>query len=544
MFADHHLAILRSNPSEIIGPFLFWSLKAKPTREAFGLIAQGVTRYGLTLNGIGSVNIPVPDLTTQKAIAAFLDRETARIDKLIAKKERQLTLATEKFDALVSMAVTKGLDRNQREFSTSGVDYLGTSPKDWDIEPLGRRYSVQLGKMLDASRQTGEHLAPYLRVADVQWDEIKVEDLPLMDFSTGDRLRFNLLPGDLLVNEGGSYVGRSAIWRGQLSECFYQKALHRVRPRQSERDSAEFLLWVMWFATKQGVFVARGNQTTIDHLTAEALRRYRFAFPPSPEQRAIASRLREEYEKNKLITGSIRRSVELLREHRAALITAAVTGQLDIRDKLPAVTAKLDRAKWRVIVGAEIIHRLPNDPKRARVKVHKLTYLAEAHLGIDGLQGSYLREAAGPLDRALREETERGLEAAGYYCANQTHGTGTAVTYTPLAKAGQHKVELATLLGSKAEVLRSLIAMLADLDRHATEAVTTLYAVWNDALIDGEAPDDAAIINGVLHEWHTEKGEKFTAADLTTWLAWMRRHKLIPRGQSPRTTPTMTPRLL
>jgi len=544
-FATSEVHVIRPDRRKVDPNYLRYLLSSEAFRAA-GIAsmtgAGGLRR--ISDNAIRDFQLPVADLATQKAIAAFLDRETARINKLIAKKERQLTLATEKFDALVSMAVTKGLDGNRREFSTSGVDYLGASPKEWDIEPLGRRYSVQLGKMLDASRQTGEHLAPYLRVADVQWDEINVEDLPLMDFSTGDRLRFNLHPGDLLVNEGGSYVGRSAIWRGQIPECFYQKALHRVRPRQSERDSAEFLLWVMWFATKQGVFVARGNQTTIDHLTAEALRRYRFAFPPAPEQRAIASRLREEHEKNKLITGSIRRSVELLREHRAALITAAVTAQVDIRDKLPAVTTKLDRAKWRVIVGAEIIHRLPSNPKRARVKVHKLTYLAEAHLGIDGLQGSYLREAAGPLDRALREETERGLEAAGYYCANQTDGTGTAVTYTPLAKAGQHKAELATLLGCRAEALRSLIAMLADLDRRATEAVTTLYAVWNDALIDGETPDDAAIIDGVLHEWHTEKGEKFTAADLTTWLAWIRRHNLIPRGQGPRTTPTMMQRLL
>jgi type I restriction enzyme S subunit len=283
------------------------------------------------------------------------------------------------------------------------------------------------------------------------------------------------------------------------------------------------------------VFVARGNQTTIDHLTAEALRRYRFAFPPVHEQRAIASRLREEHEKNKLIIGSIRRSVELLREHRAALITAAITGQLDIRDKLPAATTKPDRAAWRVIVGAEIIHRLPANPKRARVKVHKLTYLAEAHLGIDGLQGDYLREAAGPLDRALREETERGLEAAGYYRATQ-NGTGTAVTYTPLANAGQHKGELDALLGSKVDALRKLIDSLADLDRRATEAVATLYAVWNDALMDGATPDDAAIINGVLTEWHREKSEKFSAADLEIWLSWMKRKNLIPRGQGPKTT--------
>jgi type I restriction enzyme S subunit len=102
----YHLAILRPNPSEIIGPFLFWSLKAKPTREAFGLAAQGVTRYGLTLNGIGSVNIPVPDLATQKAVTTFLDRGIARIDKLIAKKERQVELLHKRAKQAVAELVT------------------------------------------------------------------------------------------------------------------------------------------------------------------------------------------------------------------------------------------------------------------------------------------------------------------------------------------------------------------------------------------------------------------------------------------------------
>lgn len=115
-------------------------------------------------------------------------------------------------------------------------------------------------------------------------------------------------------------------------------------------------------------------------------------------------------------------------------------------------------------------------------------------------------------------------------------GTGTAVTYTRLANAGQHKAELNALLGPKADDLRKLITTLADLDRRATEAVATLYAVWNDALIDGQTPDDAAIIHGVLNDWHAEKGDKFTAADLTHWLAWMKRHDIIPRGRGPRTT--------
>jgi hypothetical protein len=77
---------------------------------------------------------------------------------------------------------------------------------------------------------------------------------------------------------------------------------------------------------------------------------------------------------------------------------------------------------------------------------------------------------------------------------------------------------------------------MSDFDKRSVEAIATLYAVWNDAMMDGQTPDDAAIINGVLTEWHSEKGEKFKEADLRHWLDWMKRNKLIPRGVGPKTT--------
>lgn len=82
----YHLAMLRSQQSSVWPRYLFWCLNAQPIRDEFSTRAQGVTRYGLTLNGIGSVPIPLPDLDTQKAIAVFLDRETHRIDQLISKR--------------------------------------------------------------------------------------------------------------------------------------------------------------------------------------------------------------------------------------------------------------------------------------------------------------------------------------------------------------------------------------------------------------------------------------------------------------------------
>lgn len=274
--------------------------------------------------------VPVPDIGTQRAIASFLDRETARIDTLIEKKRRLLALLEEKRTALITRAVTRGLDPDV-PMNDSGVEWIGEIPEHWEVSKLGLRFSVQLGKMLDSSRITGDHLRPYLRVADVQWGRINTADLPEMDFRPADRLRYRLEPGDLLVNEGGSYVGRSAIWKGELEDCYYQKALHRVRARSAD-SSTRFLFYVMWWTTHQGVFVAGGNQTTIDHLTAEQLRRYRFAFPPCEEQHRIADHLDRVMEVTRRTKRHVSKAIDLLQEYRTALISAAVTGKIDVTE--------------------------------------------------------------------------------------------------------------------------------------------------------------------------------------------------------------------
>jgi type I restriction enzyme S subunit len=151
-----------------------------------------------------------------------------------------------------------------------------------------------------------------------------------MDFDAEGRMKFRLIPGDLLVNEGGSYPGRCAIWL-KTDECYYQKALHRMRPQRPEEDTTRFFFYVMFWATNQGVFVAGGNEATIEHLPAEKLRRYRFAFPPMAEQLAIASFLDTEIAKFNTFISEAQRASDLLQERRTALISAAVTGKIDVR---------------------------------------------------------------------------------------------------------------------------------------------------------------------------------------------------------------------
>jgi type I restriction enzyme S subunit len=112
-------------------------------------------------------------------------------------------------------------------YKDSGVEWLGEIPAHWEVTPVYARYEVELGKMLDAKRVTGEAPGRYLRNVDVQWDTVNSGSLPEMDFAPWERDRYLLRPGDLLVCEGGE-VGRTAVWRGEIAECFYQKAIHRV----------------------------------------------------------------------------------------------------------------------------------------------------------------------------------------------------------------------------------------------------------------------------------------------------------------------------
>jgi type I restriction enzyme, S subunit len=328
VLCGYHLSVLEPGQA-IEGAFLAWLCRSEPLNDQFKLGANGVTRYGLGQYPLKNAFIAVPPLKTQRRIAQFLNEKTARIDALIEKKRALLDRLAEKRQALITRAVTKGLNPDA-PMKPSGIDWLGDIPAHWDIAAVGYRYEVQLGRMLNAERSSGDNLKPYLRVFDVQWGDINIDDLPLMDFPPEAQKRYRLDSGDLLVNEGGSYVGRSAIWRGQLEECYYQKALHRLRAIDCNKDTAEYLYFVMEAATTNSVFVVGGNQTTIDHLTAEQLRRYRFGFPPSEEQHHIAKILTKNLDEVNRVGNRINESIARLKEYRSALITAAVTGQLEV----------------------------------------------------------------------------------------------------------------------------------------------------------------------------------------------------------------------
>lgn len=321
----------RLDLERVVPDFAAYQLSANAL-AASGYLATGSTRSRINLSTTATRKIALPPVAEQHSIVSFLNCETEKFDAMVTKKERLIEFLYEKRTALIIRMITKGIDPDV-PMKDSGVEWFGEIPENWDVGPLYARYEVALGKMLDAKRISGSFPGRYLRNVDVQWDSVNTKDLPTMDFSPQERDRFGLQLGDVLVCEGGE-VGRTAMWRGSAEECFYQKAIHRVRPK-SKRDVPRFFFYLMCVLSAKGVFVAEGNPNTINHLTATQLRHYRVVFPPGHQQRAIAAYLDRETTKIDALVAKVREAIDRLKELRTALISAAVTGKIDVRDVVP-----------------------------------------------------------------------------------------------------------------------------------------------------------------------------------------------------------------
>lgn len=165
---------------------------------------------------------------------------------------------------------------------------VGIIPEDWGVTTVGNEFSIQLGKMLDSEKNTGIP-KPYLGNRAIQWWRVIVNDIGVIKLTASDLKRFRLIEGDLLVCEGGE-IGRAAIWHDQLQECYYQKALHRLRPIRGY--NVQLMLNILQRFASTGFLRNFVTQTSIAHLPKDKFVTVPIPLPPTnTEQEAIAMAL-------------------------------------------------------------------------------------------------------------------------------------------------------------------------------------------------------------------------------------------------------------
>jgi type I restriction enzyme S subunit len=208
---------------------------------------------------------------------------------------------------------------------------VGVIPDEWEVSTVGGEFSVQLGKMLDAERNVGV-AKPYLGNKAVQWNRIDITNLPTVPMSPADIAKYRLREGDLLVCEGGE-VGRAAIWHAPLEECYFQKALHRLRPLRAFEGRLMGAILRRWSET--GVLANYVTQTSIAHLPRDKFIQVPLPRPPRAEQHAIASALSDV---DALLDG-LDRLIDKKRDLKQAVMQQLLTG----RTRLPGF-----HGEWQV----------------------------------------------------------------------------------------------------------------------------------------------------------------------------------------------------
>ena len=285
---------------------------ARPELESLG---QGSTFRELAKGMLEDVGLAEPPEPEQRAIAAFLDRETARIDALVAKKERLIALLEEQRTALITRAVTKGLDPTV-PMKDSGVEWLGEIPAHWEVKKLawltecldGRRVPLNAE---ERGRMQGDY--PY-------WGANSIVDYV-------DRWLFDeeLV---LLGEDGAPFFDRTRPVAFRVSgKVWVNNHAHVLRPRRGL--DATFLAAAL-NCVDYRAFI---DGTTRDKLTQGDMNSISIQFPPTPEQRAIAAFLDRETARIEALVAKVREAIERLKELRTALISAAVTGKIDVREE-------------------------------------------------------------------------------------------------------------------------------------------------------------------------------------------------------------------
>lgn len=251
---------------------------------------------------VAKIRVPLPSLDEQRRIAAILDKADA--------------LRTKRREVMAQFA---------RLAESTFLEMFGdpvTNPKAWPRRSFGDVCPTRLGKMLDQKQQTGQHTRKYLRNANVQWFRFDLDDVLEMDFDEEARDVFALRDGDLLICEGGE-PGRAAIWRNQIPECYYQKALHRGRPIP-ELARSEYLVWLLWCLAQRGGLSDHVTAATIAHLTGEKLKAMRIPLPPLSLQSQFTELLKAQ-ERLRLVAEHLLKGKEAL---FASLQQRAFAGEL------------------------------------------------------------------------------------------------------------------------------------------------------------------------------------------------------------------------
>lgn len=323
---------LRTDRS-LLGRYAWYAMRSRFVREQIDLLSTTSTGLAnLTRSALDNLAFPIPDMSVQLAVVDFLDRETGEIDAFIRDQEDLIGLLQERRAATICHAVTKGLNLST-PLKESGSNWIGLTPRHWTVTPLKHVATFEAGGTPSSDNPVNwsEHGGtPWLTISDMHNAERGLppkRHLSALGLMSG---RLHVSPSPAVLFAMYASVGEvAAIPAGYT----WNQALLGIIPRQSEMR-VEFLAASL--RSLKSALPAFYRSNTQDNVNAEQVGNLLIPVPPLEEQETIAKELRDATGDLDLALADAREAVRLSKERRSALISAAVTGEIDVREHVGA----------------------------------------------------------------------------------------------------------------------------------------------------------------------------------------------------------------
>lgn len=334
---DYRVFALR-DPDNIHDRYLLYVLQMGYSRKIFYAYGQGSSQLGrwrLPSEQFNDLRFPLPPVSEQQVVVSFLDRETAKIDALVAEQQRLIELLNEKRQAVISHAVTKGLNPGA-PMKDSGVEWLGQVPAHWDVAAVRRHLNrVEQGwspDCLGRPAEAGEW--GVLKAGCVNRGVYVQEENKALPVELEPAAEYEVHEGDVLVSRASgspALVGSTAMVGKTRPQLMISDKIFRLRLGEGLRPDFFVAAFNSCGLRSQIERAISGADGLANNLPQAELRAFFLAVPPVVEQQEIVSHLTAHLQRLDALAQEGQRAIDLLQERRTALISAAVTGQIDVR---------------------------------------------------------------------------------------------------------------------------------------------------------------------------------------------------------------------
>jgi type I restriction enzyme, S subunit len=337
LIASTGFAVLSAVRNVICSRYLYYWMRSDFVVDEICARSVGVSYPATNAPEIGSISIPALPMERQKSIAHFLDRKTAAIDTLVAKKQRLIQLLEEKRTALINQAVTKGLNPNS-PMKNSGIPWIGEIPEHWEVLRLRHLISDKVADPYGSSLTKSMYVSTGYRVYGQQQvipGNFTVGDYYISPEKFLEMQRYLVQPKDVLVTVMGT-IGRVAVVPEEIETGIINPRLVKYVVRK-KYILPYFFAWVFRSKSGESQLSEMAQGVTMDGLNLTVLSDLWMPIPLLDEQNNIVTYIDEITNKNNRLQHVVKKQIEKLQEYRRSLITAAVTGKLAISEVEPDV---------------------------------------------------------------------------------------------------------------------------------------------------------------------------------------------------------------